>query len=32
MFICVKEYIACVKSWADEDFEIIVAEVKGKDT
>jgi hypothetical protein len=31
MFICVKNYIDCRALWADEDFEIIAIEVKGRD-
>jgi hypothetical protein len=31
VFLCVKKYIACVESWADEDFEMIAVEVKGRD-
>jgi hypothetical protein len=29
--ICVKNYIDCRELWADEDFEMIKNEVKGKD-
>lgn len=31
MFICVKNYIACAEPWVDENFEMIVVEVKGRD-
>jgi hypothetical protein len=31
VFICIKNYIACMELWADEDFEMIAVEVKGKD-
>jgi len=31
MFICVKNYIDCRELWADEDFEMIIIEVKGSD-
>ncbi|PNF40765.1 hypothetical protein B7P43_G17379 [Cryptotermes secundus] len=31
VFICVKNYIACVELWVDEDFEMIAVEVKGRD-
>jgi hypothetical protein len=31
VLICVKNYIAYVELWADEAFEMLVAEVKGKD-
>jgi hypothetical protein len=32
LFICVKNYIACVELWEDEDSEMIVVEVvKGRD-
>jgi hypothetical protein len=30
VFICVKRYIYCRELWADEDFEIIAIEVKGR--
>jgi hypothetical protein len=30
LFICVKDYIACVELWADEDFEMIAVDVKGR--
>ena len=30
-FICVKNYINCMEIWADEDFEMIAIEVKGRD-
>ena len=32
VFICVKNYIDCRELWADEDFEMIAIEVKGRDT
>jgi hypothetical protein len=32
VIICVKKYTACMELWADEDFEMITLEVKGKDT
>jgi hypothetical protein len=31
VFICVKNYIACVELWANKDFEVTAVEVKGKD-
>ena len=31
VFICVKNYIDCRKLLADEDFEVIAIEVKGRD-
>ncbi|PNF14499.1 hypothetical protein B7P43_G16033 [Cryptotermes secundus] len=31
VFICVKNYIAWVELWVDEDFEMIAVEVKGRD-
>jgi hypothetical protein len=31
VFICIKNYIACVELWVDEDFEMIAVEVKGRD-
>ena len=31
MFICVKNYIDCRELWADEGFEMITIEVKGRD-
>src|SRR5215469_6633922 len=31
VFICVKNYIDCRELWADEDFEMIAIEVKGRD-
>ena len=31
VFICVKNYIDCRELWVDEDFEMIVIEVKGRD-
>jgi hypothetical protein len=31
VFICVKDYIFCVELWADEDFEMLAVEVKGRD-
>jgi hypothetical protein len=31
VFICVKNYIDCRELWADEDFEMIAIQVKGKD-
>ena len=31
MFICVKNYIDCRELWADQDFEMIAIEVKGRD-
>ena len=29
-FICVKNYIGCIKLWTDEDFELLTVEVKGR--
>jgi hypothetical protein len=31
VFICVKNYIACVELWADEAFEMLAVERKGKE-
>jgi hypothetical protein len=31
VFICVKDNIACVELWVDEDFKMITVEVKGRD-
>jgi hypothetical protein len=31
VFICVKNYIACVELWVDKDFEMTAVEVKGRD-
>jgi len=31
VFICVKNYIDCRELWADQDFEMIAIEVKGRD-
>jgi len=31
VFICVKNYIDCRELWADQDFEMIPIEVKGRD-
>ena len=31
VFICVKNYIDCRELWADEDFEMIAIEMKGRD-
>jgi hypothetical protein len=31
VFICVKDYIACTELWVYKDFQIIAAEVKGRD-
>jgi hypothetical protein len=31
VFICVKNYIACVELWVDEDFEMTAVEVTGRD-
>jgi hypothetical protein len=31
MIICVKKYMACMRLWADEDFEMMAVEVKGRD-
>ncbi|PNF22858.1 hypothetical protein B7P43_G16578, partial [Cryptotermes secundus] len=31
VFICVKNYIACMELWVDEHFEMIAVEVKGRD-
>jgi hypothetical protein len=31
VFIYVKKYITCSELWVDDDFEIIVFEVKGSD-
>ena len=31
MFICVKKSIDCREVWADDDFEMIAIEVKGRD-
>jgi hypothetical protein len=31
VFICVKNYIACVELWVDEDFGIIAVEAKDRD-
>jgi hypothetical protein len=31
VFICVKNHIDCLEIWADEYFEMIAVEVKGKD-
>jgi hypothetical protein len=31
MFICVKNNIACSELWVDDEFEIIVVEIKGCD-
>lgn len=30
VFICVKNYIDCRELWADEDFEMIAVEIKGR--
>jgi hypothetical protein len=32
MFVFVKKYINCMELWADEDFEMLAIEVKGRDT
>jgi hypothetical protein len=32
MFICVKKYIDCRELWADDNFEMIAIEVKGRDS
>jgi hypothetical protein len=32
VFICVKNFIACMEQWADEDSETTAVEVKGRDT
>jgi hypothetical protein len=32
LFICIKNYIACMELWTDEDSEMIAMEVKGRDT
>jgi hypothetical protein len=31
VFICVKNYIACMGLWLEEDFEMITVEVKNRD-
>jgi hypothetical protein len=31
VFICVRNFIACMELWVDEDFEMIAVEVKGMD-
>ena len=31
VFICVKKSIVCREVWADDDFEMIAIEVKGRD-
>jgi hypothetical protein len=31
VFICVKNHIDRVELWVDDDYEMIAAEVKGKD-